>query len=177
MKLRVPVRSGNCMKCGTYRERLQRDHIIPRFKNGSDDESNIQHLCANCHEDKSKLEMHEWYDLNREMWREKGRERWKDPEYRARLTQHARKKPNRATTPEARQKMSESSKKRWQDPAYRAKQIRDGKARWKDPAYRANVTNNLPRGERNASSRPEVRAKISASVTAYYERKKQTESV
>lgn len=45
--------SGNCIKCGIWRRSLHRDHIIPKFRGGLDEESNIQLLCANCHEDKT----------------------------------------------------------------------------------------------------------------------------
>ena len=49
----VPRKEGNCELCGTYRKVLHRDHIKPRFLGGTDDASNIQYLCANCHEDKT----------------------------------------------------------------------------------------------------------------------------
>lgn len=45
--------SGNCVKCGIWRRSLHRDHIVPKYKGGLDDASNIQMLCANCHEDKT----------------------------------------------------------------------------------------------------------------------------
>lgn len=48
--------SGNCAICGTWRQSLHREHIIPKWKGGSDDKSNIQWLCANCHEDKTREE-------------------------------------------------------------------------------------------------------------------------
>lgn len=51
-----PVVAGHCPKCGTYRQWLQRDHIVPRYLGGTNDPSNIQYLCANCHEDKSRVE-------------------------------------------------------------------------------------------------------------------------
>ena len=54
--------SGACLKCGTWRERLQTDHIVPRSRGGSDDPSNLQYLCANCHEDKTRAEIR---DLHR----------------------------------------------------------------------------------------------------------------
>lgn len=49
--------SGNCEKCGIWRRSLHREHIIPRFKGGSDDQDNIQWLCANCHEDKTREDL------------------------------------------------------------------------------------------------------------------------
>lgn len=56
--------SGNCPKCGAFRQRLQKDHIVPRWKarmcGWSSDQynapDNIQLLCANCHEDKTLAE-------------------------------------------------------------------------------------------------------------------------
>lgn len=51
--------SGYCSnpKCGTWRHSLHRDHIVPKFRGGSDEPSNIQLLCANCHEDKTRADM------------------------------------------------------------------------------------------------------------------------
>lgn len=49
--------SGPCPQCGTWRYSLHRDHIIPKFKGGPDTPDNIQRLCANCHEDKTRLDM------------------------------------------------------------------------------------------------------------------------
>ena len=51
--------SGKCLYCETHRVSLHRDHIIPKSLGGSDDKSNIQYLCANCHEDKTREEMSE----------------------------------------------------------------------------------------------------------------------
>ena len=56
--------SGECLKCGVYREFLHRDHIVPKWSwkqlhgtlDGVEDDSNIQYLCANCHEDKTRQE-------------------------------------------------------------------------------------------------------------------------
>lgn len=45
-----------CRKCkasGRVTAATERDHIVPLFKGGSDDESNIQPLCTPCHEAKS----------------------------------------------------------------------------------------------------------------------------
>lgn len=50
-------RSGNCKMCGTFREVLHRDHIVPRAIGGSNELSNIQLICANCHQDKTKEDL------------------------------------------------------------------------------------------------------------------------
>jgi len=50
-------RSGDCVLCGTWRQSLHRDHIVPKFKGGSDEPSNWQFICANCHEDKTRLDL------------------------------------------------------------------------------------------------------------------------
>src|SRR5258708_39402447 len=47
---------GNCARCSTYRWALDKDHIIPKGRGGTDDPSNIQYLCQNCHFDKTHLE-------------------------------------------------------------------------------------------------------------------------
>ncbi len=52
--MRKPKKSGDCVKCGIFRKSLHRDHVVPKCKGGTDDESNIQWLCANCHEDKTR---------------------------------------------------------------------------------------------------------------------------
>lgn len=49
-------RSGNCGLCGTFRETLHKDHVIPKWAGGVDDNSNWQYICANCHEDKTRRE-------------------------------------------------------------------------------------------------------------------------
>ncbi len=56
---RKQSKSGHCEKCGAYRERLCRDHIKPRWKGIDEDENNIQCLCANCHEDKTRIDISE----------------------------------------------------------------------------------------------------------------------
>lgn len=58
-------RSGNCSKCGTWRQTLHRDHITPKWKarllNWAkeiiDATENLQYICANCHEDKTRNDM------------------------------------------------------------------------------------------------------------------------
>ena len=65
ISLRTENRSGNCPLCGTYRQRLQCDRIIPGFKGGQYTTENIQYICANCHEDKSRKEAGE---ASRKTW-------------------------------------------------------------------------------------------------------------
>lgn len=47
---------AECMRQGKVTVATQRDHIIPLEEGGSDDESNEQGLCQECHDVKSKLE-------------------------------------------------------------------------------------------------------------------------
>src|SRR6185295_7016316 len=56
-------RSGHCAKCGVFRNSLHRDHIIPKWNGGLDEEDNVQYLCANCHEDKT------WAEHNSEAYK------------------------------------------------------------------------------------------------------------
>jgi hypothetical protein len=49
--------SGHCIHCGTYRVSLHQDHVVPKCKGGSDEPDNIQWLCANCHEDKTRIDL------------------------------------------------------------------------------------------------------------------------
>lgn len=48
---------GFCPECGAWRDSLHRDHILPRWKGGDDSPENIQWICANCHEDKTRLDL------------------------------------------------------------------------------------------------------------------------
>lgn len=62
---RTRSKSGDCAKCGTWRQVLQRDHIVPRSiarKLGwsleqTNATENLQFICANCHQDKSLAEI------------------------------------------------------------------------------------------------------------------------
>lgn len=65
-------RSGNCQRCGTERYSLIRDHIVPQYAGGSDDESNTQYLCNNCHEDKTKEDFRN-YPINQYVKYKSGR--------------------------------------------------------------------------------------------------------
>jgi len=49
---------ARCSYCGEWRQ-LQRDHIIPRCKGGSDDKSNIAVSCWPCNRLKSGLSLDE----------------------------------------------------------------------------------------------------------------------
>jgi 5-methylcytosine-specific restriction endonuclease McrA len=54
-----------CRRCGDSSARCARltaDHIVPRALGGSDDESNLQTLCADCNEGKKARPPHE-HDL------------------------------------------------------------------------------------------------------------------
>lgn len=54
-RLRILRRDPTCMACG-QRPSTKADHVIPAAEGGSDDESNGQGLCAECHEAKTKAE-------------------------------------------------------------------------------------------------------------------------
>jgi 5-methylcytosine-specific restriction endonuclease McrA len=43
--------------CGIWRRSLHRDHIVPKFKGGGNEPENIQLICANCHEDKTVMDL------------------------------------------------------------------------------------------------------------------------
>lgn len=45
----------NCVHCGST-ENIQRDHIIPRYKDGSNENENIQYLCRQCHRKKTSID-------------------------------------------------------------------------------------------------------------------------
>lgn len=51
--------SGVCASCGRYVGRLNLDHIIPRFRGGTHDTSNLQWLCEDCHKRKTSSELSE----------------------------------------------------------------------------------------------------------------------
>ena len=91
--------AGHCLKCGIFREALHRDHIIPKWNGGEDEESNVQYICSNCHDDKTRAEH-------------------RTPEYRAGRRQEQRK---RWENPQEHVKASLKMLERYEDPAEREK--------------------------------------------------------
>ncbi len=102
------IRNGNCSKCGTWRQSLHRDHIVPKWKGGSNDPSNRQLLCANCHEDKT---LEERKEFTPEMI-----ERMRQPALGRKYSEEEKRRHKEFFTPEIRQQMSESAKKRIRQP-------------------------------------------------------------
>ncbi|MCO8071880.1 HNH endonuclease [Acinetobacter lwoffii] len=47
-----------CLHCGITTMKLELDHIINVAQGGTDDESNLQSLCPECHKVKSQKESH-----------------------------------------------------------------------------------------------------------------------
>ncbi|MBK9427248.1 MAG: HNH endonuclease [Gammaproteobacteria bacterium] len=47
----------SCAALGFAREAREVDHIVPLFRGGTDDPSNLQPLCAQCHADKSRADI------------------------------------------------------------------------------------------------------------------------
>ena len=47
---------AECERQGLARPAVQRDHIVPLEEGGADDPSNVQGLCLDCHDAKSKIE-------------------------------------------------------------------------------------------------------------------------
>ncbi len=45
-----------CKSCGLVSMHLELDHIVNVASGGTDDESNLQSLCAPCHKDKTQIE-------------------------------------------------------------------------------------------------------------------------
>ena len=45
-----------CQRLGRVTLATQRDHIVPLAEGGADDDSNVQGLCHDCHDAKSKAE-------------------------------------------------------------------------------------------------------------------------
>lgn len=47
---------AKCLSLGRITPATERDHIVPLCEGGTDDRSNIQALCADCHEAKTQSE-------------------------------------------------------------------------------------------------------------------------
>jgi hypothetical protein len=109
-------RAGNCQRCGTLRWRLDKDHIVPKLFGGTDDPSNIQWLCQNCHCDKTFLEdkIHQSEEYRTLMGR-LGSERW------------ARYTPERAT--QIRDHVKNMCSKTWANYTPEQRAIRQQKSR------------------------------------------------
>ena len=92
--------SGFCQECGAWRDSLHRDHGVPRWKGGGDDEDNIQYLCANCHEEKTRVDLMGRRNSDEAIARSKafhiGRKR--TPEAKERMSEAARGKEISADT-------------------------------------------------------------------------------
>lgn len=159
-------KSGPCAFCGTQRRSLHRDHIVPKWKGGNDDDSNIQFLCANCHEDKTRI------DLKGSPGRRKGTKQppgfvspMKRPEVAAKVSKAllGKKRPDVSVrnreqgavrdhwqgpdNEKRRREHSERCKRQWSDPAIRAKRIAAKKQWFAENAElaRANAKGNAVR--------------------------------
>ena len=97
--------SGNCKLCGIYREFLHRDHVIPKCKGGPNTPDNIQLICANCHQDKTRVDRlgYRAPDSVKEKLRIAAKASWErrkgfkhTPETRAKMSAAAKGKPKSA---------------------------------------------------------------------------------
>lgn len=46
-----------CLRLGLVSEAVEVDHIVPLFKGGADDWSNLQSLCKPCHDTKTRQDL------------------------------------------------------------------------------------------------------------------------
>jgi len=89
----------------------------------------------------------------REKISKKLKERWKNPDYRAKMREHQREAGRKPKGESMKKKLSETKKKQWQDPKFREKMVK---------AIRRGIKNRAPLiGDKNPAKRPEVRKKIS----------------
>lgn len=63
------VFGGQCVRCGSYEYRTEKDHILPLCLGGSDGIENLQPVCARCNSAKSS-ETTDWRDKAYPRWRE-----------------------------------------------------------------------------------------------------------
>lgn len=136
---------GFCEQCGTHRPSLHRDHIIPVALGGQDIESNIQYLCANCHQDKTAVDIKEILNL---------------PENREKARQTA---TGRKATDVARKRMSDSLQVAMKQPETKLRKSEAAKRLWSDPDFRSRMTSIQrevqSRVQGEVQNRPEVSAK------------------
>lgn len=48
---------AHCLARGLVTAAIEVDHVVPLFKGGADDESNLQSLCRECHDTKTRLDL------------------------------------------------------------------------------------------------------------------------
>lgn len=106
---------GLCNRCGAGPRGLHTHHKCPRSQGGTDDPTNIEKLCANCHEDEHGGPMG------------------------GSLGNAA------AHTPEAKAKRSATLKRLWQDPTYRRQHSEGRKRAWAADPERRQRTSELIR--------------------------------
>ena len=57
LKAKIHLRDGwTCQSCGRVTQALELDHIVNVAQGGTDDESNLQSLCVECHKKKTQME-------------------------------------------------------------------------------------------------------------------------
>ena len=55
--LRADPFCAACRAAGRVRPATDLDHIVPLFKGGTDDDANLQGLCAECHSEKTRADL------------------------------------------------------------------------------------------------------------------------
>ena len=149
---------GKCRSCGTER-RMHRDHIVPKSLGGSDNDSNIQYLCANCHEDKTVAQNSEVQKASSARpavaaaHKARMQQYWADPA-------HRKQQSERLNKPETRERLSQSLGAAYCRPGVREHLSRVKKAHWQNPKYRAKTLEAL----RKSARTPESRARKSAAA-------------
>ncbi len=116
-------RGGWCGLCWTLRRSLHRDHIVPRSKGGGEEDSNIQYICANCHEDKTRedLKGRKYSPETIERMRNAQLGKNRSPQHRERLIAAARR---RRHSDETKAKISAAHKGKTVSPETIAKRFR-----------------------------------------------------
>ena len=153
--------SGNCERCGVWRRSLHRDHIVPKCKGGVDDPSNIQNLCANCHEDKTVIDL-TGMPLSLAARQKQSRAqagKTISPQRRAAIIEsHA--------LAEVKEKCGAAARESWKDPEVAAARV-SGTRRWREsmtPGERQALLDKMHAGMRT----PEALARRSANTSAQW---------